>query len=207
MKLSQVSRIRVKPTLLPKKYKEWIEFVPINAQWTMGVAGQPGAGKSSWLLEFGAILSKHGKLLYANFEENVAGGTIQQKVKTMKVLEKYPWAKNRMEFLESEKWSDLESMLKTGKYKYVIVDSVSKIKGKGKLNTTQILNLKDKFKDVSQVFVYHYRKDGKGFKGESDYEHEHDYFVEIARGGDAKFIKNRFKTQKTLSNTTMNVFN
>lgn len=206
MKLFEAIKIKVRPTLLPKAYKNWIEFMPCNAQWTMGVAGKPGAGKSSWLLKLSAILSKHGRVIYSNFEEDVAGGTLQQKIRDMKIITSFPWAKTKVEFLENERWSELVKRLNTGKYKYCIIDSVSKIKVRGKLKTEEILSLKRQFPKVNLIFVYHYRKDGKGFKGESDFEHEHDYFIEIERGGDAIFIKNRFKTKKTLEYQTINIF-
>lgn len=205
--IKEAQKVKIKNTPLPRKYAEFFETLPQNTQWTMGVAGKPGAGKSSMLLDFSGILARYGKVLYANFEENVEGGTIQQKVKSMQVIEKYPWAKKRLIFLNSTNIDDLHSFLKTGNYKYLVIDSVNKLKSRGSIKTNDILAIKDLYPNISQIFVYHYRKDGKGYKGESDYEHEHDYFIEVQRGGTATFIKNRFKTKKTLKFDKMNIFN
>jgi hypothetical protein len=87
-----------------------------------------------------------------------------------------------------------------------VIDSVNKLKSRGKIKTAEILAIKDLYPDVKQIYVYHYRKDGKGYKGEADFEHEHDYFIEIAKGGMAYFLKNRFKTQKTHKFEKLNVF-
>lgn len=205
--VKEAQRVRIKNTPLPIKYANFFETLPQNTQWTMGVAGKPGAGKSSMLLDFSGILSRFDKVLYANFEENVEGGTIQQKVKAMHVLTKYPWAKNRLVFLNSTDINDLHSYLKTGKYKYLVIDSVNKLKSRGSIKTNEILAIKDQYPKVSQIYVYHYRKDGKGYKGESDFEHEHDFFVEVQKGGTATFIKNRFKTTKTLKFDKLQIFN
>lgn len=205
--IKEAQKVRIKNTPLPRKYADFFETLPQNTQWTMGVAGKPFSGKSSFLLDFSGILSRNGKVLYGNHEEDVEGGTIQKKVKTMQVLEKYQWSKNRIIFLNSKNIDDLHSYLKTGDFKYLVIDSVNKLLSRSSIKTNEILALKDQYPKVCMIFVYHYRKDGKGYKGGSEYEHEHDYFIEVQRGGTATFIKNRFKTKKTLKFDKMNIFN
>lgn len=202
-----VDNYKLIPLPLPTKYRNWLEALPSNERWTLGISGQAGAGKSSWLLEFSAILSKFGNVLYANFEENIENGTIQLKIQNMGILENYPYSKNKVFFLNKVDFQQLKIYLKTNKFKFCIIDSVSKLTDSKRATIEEILNLLNEFKDVNFIFVYHYTKDSKGYKGSSAYIHEHDIMIDIEKGGLASFKKNRYKTNKTKYFNYYHIFN
>lgn len=207
IELKSVLNTKIKPMPLPNDLWKWLDNIPLKEQWSIGIYGVTGGGKSSFLLYLAAVLSKHGKLLYANFEENVQGGTIQNKARTMGYNKnmRWNWALKNIVFLNSTSIDYLKDALATGKYKFCIIDSVSSILAEYKVKLHDILALKEQYPEVDFIFVLHATKDGK-YSGRSTLPHLFDIFIEMQKGGIAIMKKNRYATQKTLGNPEFKTF-
>lgn len=206
----QVMAERIVPTPMPKKYKEFFEVLPLNSQWIMGITGPSGAGKSTFLILFSGILCHSGNLLYANIEERAKGGTLKRKIHDTGLLSKYPQANKKVKFLQitqddqKKKETEYNKMIEeldSGKYKYCVIDSVSKLLGRG-FKVADLIDLRVKYPDVNFMFVMHYRKDDAGYIGATSLRHEFDCFVEI-KDLKAYNKKNRFKTKRTRNCQTL----
>lgn len=188
--VNEVIHIRIKPTPLPLLWFKWLGALPIDKQWTALVSGGSYKGKSSIMLRFSKILSRFGKVLYANFEEDATGGTLQVKLKQNGIRS------NDIYFLDSRSTEDLKNELATGKYKYCVVDSITAICDTPKETSLLFKELKE-FKDVSFLFVFHADKEEANYIGSSKFKHMVDIMIDLIMPGVASIRrKNRWKSDR-----------
>lgn len=200
---TQILKQKIVPTPMPSVYQKFFDILPFNSQWIMGVSGLSGHGKSTFLYILCGVLSKYAKVLYANIEENIEGGTIKRKIDETQLYQKFPHAKRRIQFLEDNSYNGMIEELETGKYKYCVIDSVSKLQGR-KHSSHALIDLKLRFPKVNFIFVLHYLKFGGTYKGGSELIHEFDVFYEV-EDLVVYHIKNRFKTKQTRKFTKLSV--
>ena len=200
---------RVKSLRLPLDLNHFFTDLPAERRWNMGVAGSPGAGKSTFLLFFAAVLCKYGKVLYDNVEEDLNGATLQKKMRDIGLDNRIrvKAIRENFQFMEDKSIDSLRKELASGKYKYCIIDSASVLQKKNKLKLDDILHLSDEFPEVSFIYVLHYLKDKSNYKGASDLEHLFDMLLMIEKGGNAYFQKNRFRTFSPKNIENINIHN
>ncbi len=198
VRIDEIKQIKIKPLALPGDFRNFLGALPRNAQWSMLVYGPSGSGKSTFTLKLANALTLYGTVLYCNFEERLDTGTIQNKMRIAGAYSK------KIEFLANVAVLDeVSPALSTGRFQYVIFDSISDVADSHK-DILEILNMTKLFPDVSFIFVAHVDKSEKTYIGSRKLLHKVDLGVETLLGGTARIRKNRFQNGK--KSTEMKVF-
>lgn len=161
---------------------EWSKHLGLPADnFDMMLHGQPGHGKTVWLLKFAKDLAdQFGKVLFVSKEEYGAA-TLTDKVNQFNI-------KSPNLFFSS----DING-LNLSDYQFVFLDSINVLK----LNIEDYKQLREQHPNTAFIIILQTTKDGK-FKGGKDWEHE----VEIAgevKNRELRVYKNRYGV---LSNET-----
>ncbi|HSW78552.1 MAG TPA: DNA repair protein RadA [Candidatus Babeliales bacterium] len=162
------------------------------------VAGQPGIGKSTLLLQLGHNTSKTKKVLYVSGEESPQ--QIALRADRLKIADK------QLQLAASTVANDVAATISTGGYDLVIIDSIQTMavseisSAAGNVsqitNSTQLLTAAAKSSDTVLVLVGHVTKEGS-IAGPKILEHMVDVVLQLEgdRYGGFKIlrsIKNRF---------------
>lgn len=188
--LDDIRNYRTKPLHLPVAWNKFLGDLPSNAQWTIIVYGHSFGGKTSFILKFAQQLIRNGKLLYINAEESLNGGTLQEKIRNLNISSK------KISFFDDVDLEDIKSELRTGKYKFVVFDSLSKIAKTNKISALDVFNIHKEFPNINFIFILFTTKDGKTYKGESDLIFLSEITIEIKNGVADCSVKNRYKKKK-----------
>lgn len=145
----------------------WRSLIGTPAKnFTLMLHGEPGAGKTSFLLKFAEYLAiNFGKVIYISSEEFEAT-TITDMVNEL--LNPFP---PNLEFFVTLKDLDLSG------YDFVILDSVNDLK----LKLDEFKNLRKAFPDKAFILVLQHTKDG-AYRGGKDWEHEIQIAGEVKTG-------------------------
>jgi predicted ATP-dependent serine protease len=186
--VSELLKMRFKELPLSRKLRLVLGKIPAQSQWLMLLHGIPGSGKSTYSLVLAKEFSKHGNILYANFEEAI-GPTLQQKIEVAKLRNE------RIKFLEKNTEEELWKRLNTGLYKYCIVDSISEV-ARSEKKVKEFGSKLREFPKTSFILIGHGTKarDGKKeseYKGVSTLVHLIDIEQQVINGV-AWNNKNRF---------------
>jgi len=162
------------------------------------IAGQPGIGKSTLLLQLAYALSAHVSVLYVSGEESAHQiGLRAQRLGTLH---------SELQLVTSNSADDVAATIASGKYKLVIVDSIQTItcsaisSAAGSVpqitNSTGLLSAAAKQTDTALVMVGHVTKEGS-IAGPKVLEHVVDVVLQLEgdRYGGFKILratKNRF---------------
>ena len=162
------------------------------------IAGQPGIGKSTLLLQLAHALSTHYPVLYVSAEESAHQiGLRAQRLGT---------ASKQLQLATSTSADDIASTIAAGDYKLVIVDSIQTVScaaissAAGNVsqitNSTQLLTSAAKQSDTAVLLVGHVTKEGS-IAGPKVLEHVVDVVLQLEgdRYGGFKVlraIKNRY---------------
>lgn len=183
----------VKPLNMPAQWQRFLGDIPADEQWTMLLFGNSHSGKSSFALIFGQILSNFGKVLYANTEENLKGGTIQRKARLNNVdITKFDFLDEDPQYNYYDSFNEIVKRLENGDYKYCIIDSLSEF-AMTRTEVIKTLNLKRQFPNVSFIFITHMTKDEKSFSGYATIKYKVDIAIETKDGVASCQPKNRYK--------------
>ncbi len=148
---------------------------------TMMLHGEPGSGKTTFLLKFTKYLAEEfGKVIYVSSEE-FASVTLTKKINEL--LKPIP---QNLHFTENIKQLDLSD------YNFIVLDSVNDLG----LQLVDYKAFRDMYPDTAFILVLQHTKDGQ-FRGGKDWEHE----VEIAGtidNGVVSIYKNRYGVKGTL---------
>jgi DNA repair protein RadA/Sms len=162
------------------------------------IAGQPGIGKSTLLLQVSHLLSKKVPTLYVSGEESAH--QIGLRAKRLGTLH------NNLQLATSTVTEDIAATISSGKYKVVVVDSIQSIacssiaSSAGTVsqitNSAQILSVAAKQSNTSLIMVGHVTKEGN-IAGPKVLEHAVDVVMQLEgdRYGGFKLlraVKNRF---------------
>lgn len=132
------------------------------------VYGLPGAGKSTFCVEFANHLAEnHGKTLFISSEEGY-GVTLQSKLK--KVSE---W----LILSDLKDKSKLKDTVRDSRARFVFIDSINHMK----ISHDDLELLKGQFKDVSFIGILQATKQGN-FKGEQEFAHNADIIIQVEKG-------------------------
>lgn len=162
------------------------------------IAGEPGIGKSTILLQIAHNVAKKHKVLYVSAEESA----MQIKLRSQRLGTDH----EQLEVVTSTITDDIAATIQSGKYKLVVVDSIQTIatsavaSGAGSVsqitNSSQLLSKVAKASDTALVIVGHVTKQGN-IAGPKILEHLVDVVMNLEgdRYGGFKLlrcIKNRY---------------
>jgi len=162
------------------------------------IAGQPGIGKSTLLLQLAYAVAAHVPVLYVSGEESVHQVGMRAK--------RLGTSRPELQLVTSNSADDIAATISSGEYKLVIVDSVQTVSvstiasAAGTVsqitNSTQLLTSAAKHSDTAVVLVGHVTKEGS-IAGPKVLEHVVDVVLQLEgdRYGGFKIlraIKNRF---------------
>lgn len=147
---------------------KWLDFIGDPAEgFTAMVFGRPKMGKSYLCIDFAGYLSRnHGKVLYVAKEEKL-DATLQKKLNDTNV-------KNPNLFVSDYLPGELSE------FDYVFIDSVNKME----LQPNDLEALKEKFPNVSFIYVFQTTKEGN-FRGSNHFQHDVDVVIEVPEKGRA----------------------
>lgn len=162
------------------------------------LAGQPGIGKSTLLLQLAYAVAAHVPVLYVSAEESAH----QVSLRAARLGAVRP----ELQLATSTRTDDIVATIVTGKYKLVIVDSIQTVSCEGIssaagtvsqiTNSTHILTAAAKQTDTALILVGHVTKEG-AIAGPKILEHVVDVVLQLEgdRYGGFKIlraVKNRF---------------
>jgi predicted ATP-dependent serine protease len=150
-------------------YKEL--FGTPSRTFDLGLSGDSGSGKTTFLLKFAYYLAKNfGKVLYISSEE-FGSVTLVSK------LEDMFGGKEGEDFKLPENLYFAKGMTDLTDYKFVIVDSITDMD----LEIHDYKELRDIYKNTAFILVLQYTKGGE-YKGGKEWEHECEIFTDVADG-------------------------
>ena len=162
------------------------------------LAGQPGIGKSTLLLQIAYNLSKHSRVLYISAEESLHQVGLRAK--------RLEHSKSNLMLVSANSADDITSTILTGNFDVVIVDSIQAItssqvsSGSGSVSQitfcSQIITTAAKQTDTAVIIVGHVTKEGS-IAGPKILEHAVDVVMQLEgdRYGGFKLLranKNRY---------------
>lgn len=155
--------------------QEWAQHIGLPAEnFDMMVHGQPGHGKTVWLLKFAKYLADtFGKTLFVSKEEYGAA-TLTDKVNQFNI-------KSPNLFFSP----DIHG-INLNNYRFVFMDSINVLK----LDIEDYKRLREQYPNTAFIIILQTTKDGK-FKGGKDWEHEVEIAVEINKR-QPRVYKNRY---------------
>ena len=168
------------------------EKLPLSGKWSsligqpatnfdMMIFGQPGGGKTTFLLSFAHYLATNfGSVLYVSGEEYNSAPLTDK-------LNKLPSLPKKLHFVK-----DLRN-IPIGNYQFVILDSITDLG----IDLISYKTMRESYPDTAFILILQTTKDGK-FKGGKEWEHE----VEIAGEVDNGVItiyKNRYGVKGNLN--------
>lgn len=135
----------------------------------MLVWGLPGAGKSHLAMLMADSLSRNGKVLYIQGEDKLSSGRLKGRAERLRVSPRAMDVSDP-EIISIYNFSDVRTLLQSGKYRFVIVDSMNVVytaPGK-KAKIQDWIMLQNEFPKVSFVLLSHSDKHGQVYQGAAD---------------------------------------
>lgn len=184
----ELAKHRPTPLKLPRRWRELLGKVPENIQWKYAISGPPANGKSTMAFQLSDALARKGKVLYGNFEENTAVGTLSEKLRENRVRNE------SIDFLETRTLDKFLEELNTGKYDFAVIDSLSVLFDSKATIKEFFGQLEQDYPSIPIIIVIHYTKGGQ-YYGSAFLDHIVDIH-HVVKDGKARTSKNRF-TKRT----------
>jgi hypothetical protein len=167
------------------------EMLPFSGKWkelmgqpaknfTLMLHGEPGSGKTTFMMMFVKYLSGFGSVLFISSEE-FGSPTLQSKIKDY--LNPVP---ENVHFAGSVNNADLSG------YQFIVMDSINDLG----LSLDDFKNLKAKNPDTAFIFLVQHTKNGQ-FRGSKEWEHEAQIVAEVSEGT-ITITKNRYGVMGTM---------
>ncbi len=86
------------------------------------IRGKAKSGKSTYCMKFAQECSQWGRVLYISAEERINSKTLQQRISNCKVTSP------KVRFAHTKELDEIDTLVKNGGYRFVIIDSVQHIK-------------------------------------------------------------------------------
>lgn len=100
------------------------------------IRGEAKSGKSTYAYKFAQYISQFGRVLYISAEESIKNTTVKNRLKYCEVTSE------KIRFIYTKDANNVELLVKTGGYRFVIVDSVQSLG----MSFEMFKYLKDKFR-------------------------------------------------------------
>lgn len=182
----------------------WDDFIgeSPNFGFNMIIFGMPGSGKSHLSMRFANTLSQLGNVLYVLTEEDGTQNHVQERIRKWNLT-------TNVEYLNTTKSTDIIDNLKTGKYNFVVIDSLSGLHDLHFSNHAQFISQMRAYNLTGLVNLLQVNKDGSA-SGKNNVIHECDIQIEVEKGV-ATIRKNRFgtfdKTLEIFKGNSSNIYN
>lgn len=161
---------------------KWLELIGNpEKNFTMMLHGEPGAGKTTFILMFVQYLSTLGNVLYVSSEE-FGSATLASKVK--EILSPIP---------PNIHFTSNIYQLNISKYNFVVLDSINDLG----LNIESFKQLKSNNPQTAFILVLQHTKQGQ-FKGGKEWEHEAQIAGAVSNGV-ISIYKNRYGVKSDLN--------
>lgn len=167
-------------TLSPREITErTVEVYPFEGDWNkiLGepdirfstlIRGEAKSGKSTYSARFAQYVSQFGRVLYVSAEERLNSKTLQNRIKYCGV------ESNNVRFVHIKDHAQIDATIKTGKFRFVIIDSVQHVQMS--YNEFEAMRHKYKKRKLSWHLVMQMGVDI------SKWKHEVDVIVEVKQG-------------------------
>lgn len=163
---------------------EWKElFDEPDIRFSTLIQGEAKSGKSTYAAKFAQYISEFGRVLYVSAEERLNSKTLQNRLAFCKVTSK------NVRLIDSKRFEDIESCIRTGKFRFVIFDSVQHIQ----MSYQQFEDMRHKLRRRKISFHLIMQKGVDITK----WKHEVDVLVEVKAG--RANIKGRYKTANSIN--------
>lgn len=150
------------------KKLDGFEFMgELPKRWQLLISGPPGQGKSTFCLRLCKKLAETKKVLYWSFEEKF-NDTLVMKLKLNNITG------NNIVFTAVDNFEDFLSVCSCVKPNCIVIDSLND----AAVETIQIKRIKRIGVSIS-IYIAHFTKDEKTYKGDSSIKHEVDIYAEI----------------------------
>ncbi|MDD2995455.1 MAG: hypothetical protein PHP99_04465 [Paludibacter sp.] len=101
---------------------EWkLLFGEPDIRFSTLIQGEAKSGKSTYAAKFAQMCSKFGRVLYISAEERLNSKTLQNRLKLCNVTSP------NVRFIHSKNIDEIDACIKTGKFRFVITDSVQHV--------------------------------------------------------------------------------
>lgn len=152
----------------------------------MLVWGPAGTGKSSFLLKLADALARTGAgdVLYAMSEERISSGRLQQRINLLRAFN------STVYFDDSANFERLVTLINSGKYRFVVVDSINAFN----VDQQLFIDLMKSFPEVSFVLTAQTDKSRREYKGLASLDHAVDTVIRTEHRDDgavATTVKHR----------------
>lgn len=177
--LAAIRRMNIKRMPLTPHWAEFLGAVPADAGCSFMFTGAPGSGKSTLSLQICDEFRRHGNVLYVCAEENIMAGGIKIRAEQNNI------SSERIHFLDTTDFEDIQSHLSTHKYRFCLIDSINKIwqtteDGRKQMPINEVINIQKLYEfvyPVTFIFIAQTDKTRKTYKGDAGASHDVD--VEI----------------------------
>ncbi len=101
---------------------EWqLLFGEPDIRFSTLIQGEAKSGKSTYAAKFAQYISQFGRVLYISAEERLNSKTLQNRLKYCNVTS------SNVRFIHTKNIDEIEACIKTGKFRFVITDSVQHV--------------------------------------------------------------------------------
>ena len=132
------------------------------------IRGEAKSGKSTYCAKFAQYISRFGKVLYVSAEERINSKTLQNRIKLCGVTSE------KVRFVHTKQIKDIDSLIKTGGYRFVILDSIQHIQ----MTLQDFEDLRHKYKRRKLSF-HAVMQMGVNI---TQWKHEVDVLIEVKQG-------------------------
>lgn len=132
------------------------------------IRGEAKSGKSTYAARFAQYVSQFGRVLYVSAEERLNSKTLQNRIKYCGVTS------NNVRFVHIKDYNQIDSVIRTGKFRFVIIDSVQHVQMT--YNEFEAMRFKYRKRKLSWHLIMQMGVDI------SKWKHEVDVLVEVKQG-------------------------
>lgn len=132
------------------------------------IRGEAKSGKSTYAAKFAQYVSQFGKVLYVSAEERLNSKTLQNRLKYCNVTSE------KVRFIHEKNISNIEAVIRTGGFRFVIIDSVQHVQ----MSYNEFEAIRHKFKRRKLSF-HLIMQMGENI---TKWKHEVDVLIDIKQG-------------------------
>lgn len=190
----ELAKLNIKRRQLSPRFQSLFGSVPMRCRYF--IEGPAGHGKSSLAMQFCDEIARQelraGKrVLYVNGEQPSDGGGMTDRLRNNRVTSE------GIDVVDTRDQDVVHELLQSGTYSFVVIDSISRMRGTDREKVAWLLRLYDEFPTISFVLIAHDDKAEKTYKGPSDYAHDAEVWVRVEQGK-ARTMKNHFGPHNTI---------
>lgn len=169
--LNDLAKITVPPLPWSPFWKPFMGQTPMK--FWMSVYGKWGEGKTSFITRFAGEVSRFGRTIIAENEEDLGAGMVSERIRLLGVRS------DQVEFTNDADLDRIERTLTTGNFRFAFFDSISFMLKQPGIDVDRLVGLPKKFPNISFIYVIFGVKAGETFKGDSIFGYAPDIVVQV----------------------------